>query len=383
MSPRHLVSVVVTVALSSIAAATACGVDVSIDDGGSSGTSGTSGASGTSGTGGTSGATGTSGTSGTGGTSGASGTSGGDGATEEVVELAITRGMNAFAVGSGVIALATSTSGLRVCAAPDCPASIGASNPPAGAATAVAYHGGKFYAIIGDQLRRCTPSTAPANLDCADSVKIEARLTGGKWLRVDSQSAVWLSGGELHWTSVATTAGPQSIIVVSLGGIALTADRLVYSAQAPGRLVKLEQVAATASTGTAAGDLVLASGDLVEPNAIALDPNELFAVVRGSSTTPDGYVLRCGAAGNGCIGGSTRPIQSLAQPQGLAVDATSLFVSETGANRVRRAPRVGGPATTIASTIPKPMEIVVDDTYAWVVGYPGGDTTLYRVKKQP
>ena len=84
--------------------------------------------------------------------------------------------------------------------------------------------------------------------------------------------------------------------------------------------------------------------------------------------------------------GSSCPkvVEGLAGPRAIAVDATDVYVSETGKNRVLRVPRDGTPLAIIAIDLVSPTDIVLDGAYAYVIAIDAtAKRRAYRVKKRP
>ena len=350
--------------------ASACGIDGTIQ-GASSGVAGTSG---------TSGAAGTSGSAGTSGTSGTSGSTSGDAAPKtDVTELFESTDLRGIAVGADKLVFAESD-GLWWCEAATCPARTGASNPLVPAPTAITFADAKFYGTFGAQLHACEPKANAVDCNGADSAT-DPLFTGATRLRFDGASFVWTKDTTVRWVQ----AGGSTIQDVAGGtghdGIALAGDTLFFTSTGNmGRALRIDDFLGTAMGGTGPSSKVSIANNLVGANDIVSDGSIVVFAVSGDATAANGYVQSCKVSSNEC----TKPIQGLARPKGVALDANDIFVSDTGSNRVLRVPRNGGSFAVIATNLVSPTDIVLDNANAYVIAIDSaGKRRAYRVKKNP
>ncbi len=128
----------------------------------------------------------------------------------------------------------------------------------------------------------------------------------------------------------------------------------------------------------------------------------------GLTDCPSGCVdlthslMNCGACGTGCdvptqiCDGSCKSptlIAGLTSPEDIAVDATTLFWTDTGSGTVNSAPKTGGTVAKLATGQAKPLRIALDDGYVyWTnnlgaavmrVSKSGGTPALVAAAKEP
>ena len=83
--------------------------------------------------------------------------------------------------------------------------------------------------------------------------------------------------------------------------------------------------------------------------------------------------------GGNVRGGPPTPlVTGLNNPAGVAVDSTSLYISDSGNHRVIKVPTAGGATTTLVSGLNNPAGLAVDSTSLYI-----SDSGNNRVIKVP
>jgi hypothetical protein len=215
-----------------------------------------------------------------------------------------------------------------------------------------------------------------ANVDGSDPVALYAPgASGGIGIVADATNVYWAAtyAGEIYSESrdgLADGGGPT--VLASSGayawGIAQDATH-IYWTEEGGYPVMMPSIPGTimmvAKDGSSASQLV--AGGQVDPKFLAVDATGVYWTDLGAGTA-----LRL-------TPGSTQP-QILfhgAQPFGLALDATDLYVSTIGTDNsdgtVVRLPKDGsGVAVVMASGLSWPSELAVDDVAVYWVNQAGG-----------
>lgn len=85
-----------------------------------------------------------------------------------------------------------------------------------------------------------------------------------------------------------------------------------------------------------------------------------------------GTVDMCNTVGASCTGTLTTLVSGLKSPAGVAVDATDVYFSDTGAGVVGKAPLAGGSSTTLSMGLTRPLGIAIQGETAYFVQYLGG-----------
>ncbi len=104
------------------------------------------------------------------------------------------------------------------------------------------------------------------------------------------------------------------------------------------------------------GDTIVAVGDV--PWDITVDANHIYWTEFGSLTDSGKVKQASKLDGSNAIEVAT----GLADPKGIAIDATNIYWVDSYSGKIEKAPIGGGPKTTLATDEKDPLEIVVDAT---------------------